>query len=78
MTADTLQRMHQGAGLRVAETRKPADIEDNKESSQFTLYSTDSIRKRYQATMKKFMIYIKPSPVISRGEELTRCWWPPT
>ena len=68
MTADVLQRKkHQCAGLRVAETRKPPDIEENKESGLFTLCFMDSKRNRYKANMEKFKIYSKLSPVISRG-----------
>ena len=61
-------------GLEGDETGKHADIEKNKENGLFTLRFTNSKRKRFTATMEK--IYSKLSPVICRGEELTRCWWP--
>ena len=42
-------------------------IKENEENSQVTLCFMHSKRKRYKATMEKFKIYSKSSPVISRG-----------
>ena len=51
----------------MAEREELTDIEENKDRGLFTLCFTDSKRKGYMATMKRFRIQSKLSPVISRG-----------
>jgi len=58
---------HKYVGLAGDEEGKHADIVKDKETGLFTLCFTDSKRKRFKATMEKFKIYSKMSPVISRG-----------
>ena len=58
---------HKYPGLEGDETGKHADIVKDVETGLFTLCFTDSKRKRFKATMEKFRVYSKQSPVISRG-----------
>jgi hypothetical protein len=58
MAMDVLQRLkHKYAGLEGDEAGKNTDIGKNKENGLFTLFFTNSKRKRYMATMEKFNIF---------------------
>ena len=70
MAVAVLQRLkHKYTGLEADETGKHMDIVKDKESGLFTFCCTNSKRKRYKATMKKFKIYsnLSPSSAGDRG-----------
>jgi len=54
-------------GLEGDTTGSQADIIPNKNTGLYTLCFTDTMKKRYKATMEKFQMYSKQRPIISKG-----------